>query len=158
MNFVSPEDSDRYLTFVRERWGLPDDFFEGYRLIAPNTKTINIINADLNPVDEPSPESCGLPFLRVKMIIPKITTAAALWIGPHATKAIVTLSKDRTDRFFRREDLELQPEDVCDVDYGYVLVKCGEMTVSVALLKDGILQNMHPKAWSIGEGISAFSF
>ena len=153
---LTPEEEDKALSWIRDRFGLPDDFFDGYVLTKPNVKTLSITNADIQPVAEPVPSSVGIPFLRVNMVVPKPTTGGAMWFGPSATRNVVRLSTQRLDAYLQRQDLVMTPEEMENCTVGSCLVASGQFTVSVGYLKDGILRNTHPKAWSIPEGVSAF--
>ncbi len=132
----------RTLRYLEDRFGIPPEAFDGYRLI------------DLKDVWVASPECAEFEIkafsrrgIRLARIFPrgvKFTTAGMQVFGKFATKNIVHLENEsQVERFLRGEDLQVG--ELADVDEGQVIVKWHDDILGSAIYRDGKLKNQVPK-------------
>jgi len=150
-------DKDLWLGPICERFGIAATFFESMILFQANGKTLNIVNDDIVPVERPLPASVGMPFLHIKMAQPKLTSAAAMWIGPACTANVIDLGADGANRFLRRETIALDRDSVesAGITRGYVMVRSEGLILGLGFF-DGnsespSLESFVPRAWAQGE-------
>jgi NOL1/NOP2/fmu family ribosome biogenesis protein len=102
-----------------ERFGVPEDTFEGYTFWEKGAGKVWIFAADL-----PTPtavEGLGMTFLRTRQEHWKPTTNAVQRFGREATRNVIALDAADARRFLAGEELE--PE--WDGDWGYLIVAHG---------------------------------
>lgn len=150
-------DKDLWLTPICERFGISPAFFESMILFQANGKTLNIVNDDIVPVVRPVPASIGMPFLHIKMAQPKLTSAAAMWIGPACTVNVVELDASEANRFLRRETIALNRGNVesAGITRGYVMVRNEGLILGLGFFdgnsENPSLESFVPRAWAPGE-------
>lgn len=143
---------------IRERFGLPANFFDDFVLLQLGSKTLNIANSDIMLIEKPEPASIGMPFLHIKMASPKLTSAAAMWLGPHCTRSVVELNTEEANAFLRRETNVIDLQHAQEIGRGYVMVRHGQDVLGLGFLWDGArageVESFVPRAWAIGEAAS----
>ncbi len=148
-----------WLMLIEERFGIPAATFDGYFLVRPNPKSLNLVPRDHLPPERPAPQIIGMSFIRTRMRFPKLTTAAAMAFGPLATRNVVALEQSQADQFLSREPFELSPAQaqMC-TDTGYVLVRVDDVFLGVGLYRAErhTIQSLLPKAWTLADDESAF--
>ncbi len=95
-------DSAPWITLLNDRFGIPTESFESYRWYQPNRKLISLLNTSMQPPRRPEPISMGLPFIRINMKYPKLTTGGTLFVGPLATKNVVELTEEQVNSYYSR--------------------------------------------------------
>jgi NOL1/NOP2/fmu family ribosome biogenesis protein len=126
-----------------QRFGVPEDTFEGYTLWEKGKGKVWGLPYDL---EGPVPiEALGLKLLRTRQEHWKPTTDAVQRFGRAATKNVLELDDERAKRFAAGEDLELE----WDGDWGYLVVAHelagGVEPIGVGLFTHGELKSMVPK-------------
>jgi NOL1/NOP2/fmu family ribosome biogenesis protein len=126
-----------------DRFGLPDDTFDGYTFWEKGAGKIWIFAADLpSPTDV---EGLGMTFLRTRQEHWKPTTNAVQRFGRAATRNVIELAPDAARRFLAGEDLE--PD--WDGDWGYLIVAHelagGVEPIGVGLYVHDELRSVVPK-------------
>jgi len=148
-------EKEAYLGPVCERFGISPEFFDAFILLKLASKTLNIANADIQAAEKPVPASIGMPFLHIKMASPKLTSAAAMWLGPQCTQGVVELDTDHANAFLRREMNFVEPEIAESVGRGYVMVKHDGIILGLGFLggpgDPTALESFVPRAWALGE-------
>ena len=148
-----------WLEIVEERFGIGPEVFEPYYLVRPNRKGLNLVLRDHLSPERPKPEIIGMSFMRTRMRFPKLTTAAAMAFGHHATRNLVGLDQEQADCFLSRTRFELSSAQIesC-TGTGYVLVRVREVMLGVGLYRaeSHLLQSLLPKAWTLADDESAF--
>ncbi len=86
----------------------------------------------------------GIPLCRIGKGI-KPTSYAIQVLGRMATRRVVPLSMDKAMEFIEGYDVSLQ-EDVGKMGNGYVIVAFGSDVLGVGYLRDGMIENLLPKA------------
>lgn len=143
-----------YWQLVEERFGIPPSTFDGFALARPKRKKLYLVPVDHTPPARPAPETIGLPFLRVKMKYPKLTSAAAMQFGRHATRNVIDATADQAAAYLTRRDLTASADRLqrC-TGRGYVLVRHAGWTLGVGFLMPaengtGTVRSMLPKGWA----------
>lgn len=77
--------------YLRHRFGIPANLLQRYRWIYQNRKTVAVTSSDHDPPVKPSPLAVGMPALKISSTPPRLTTAAALFLGPMATRHRIEL-------------------------------------------------------------------
>ncbi|AXG06904.1 hypothetical protein DU500_10935 [Haloplanus rubicundus] len=126
-----------------DRFGLPDDTFDGFTFWEKGAGKIWIFAADLpSPTDV---EGLGMTFLRTRQEHWKPTTNAVQRFGSRATKNVIELAPDEARCFLAGEDLE--PD--WDGDWGYLIVAHelagGVEPIGVGLYVHDELRSVVPK-------------
>jgi hypothetical protein len=176
MTQKSSVDRSKWLGVVEERFGIPASVFDAYLVVRPSSTSLNLVLREHTPPQRPAPQIIGMSFMRTRMRFPKLTTAAAMTFGPHATKNHVALSREQADQFLSRELLEISPAQAkACTGTGYVLVRVEEVVLGIGLFRQdgprqddlrhddlrqedagGSIESMLPKAWTLAEDESAF--
>ena len=126
-----------------DRFGLPEDAFDGYTFWEKGAGKVWIFAADLpTPTDV---EGLGMTFLRTRQEHWKPTTNAVQRFGHAATKNVIELDEADARRFLAGEDLE--PD--WDGDWGYLIVAHaiagGVEPIGVGLYVHDELRSVVPK-------------
>lgn len=155
-DIVEVIDPAPYWSQLKTRFGIPPSTFDGFVLVQPQSKKLHLVPDDHVPPERPTPETVGLPFLRIQMAVPKLTTAAALQFGQHATQNVIDATTDQTEAYLARETFAPSPSQLkrCTAR-GYVIVRHGGWGVGVGFLDDDpdaapTVQSMFPKGWTRG--------
>ena len=99
----------------RERFGIPAETFDGYTFWEKGAGKIWILRGEVaSPIEI---EALGMTFLRTRQEHWKPTTNAAQRFGGHATRNVIELTREQSERFVRGEDQELD----WDGDWGYLI-------------------------------------
>lgn len=157
---IAWEDTEATVGIIASWFGIDMSFFDEFRILRSNSKTLNIANADIAPEKWPAPQSIGLPFLHTDMAVPKLTQPASLLMGPACTRNIVQLDRLRATQYLARRPVELADADLIACDgSGYVMVRCEGLTLGLAFRhRDSrmTLTSMVPKAWALNADVDPF--
>lgn len=131
------------LQFFTRRFGMSAGIFASYTFWEKGKGKIWAFRGEV-----PSPievETLGIHLLRTRQRFWKPTTDGIQLLGRHATKNVVTLSREDAVRFWRGEDQHL----AWDGDQGYVIVSHelggAREPLGVGLAVDGELRSLVPK-------------
>ena len=86
-------DANHFIDTICARFGFTKNIFDDYLFFQANKRTISIVHKSLQPMRKPCATTIGIPFYNIKIKPPKLTTAAAMLFGKHATKNIVLLEE-----------------------------------------------------------------
>ena len=144
------EPKERWLPPLQERFGISEEAFSPYLLLRRTREKIFLVSRDHRPPFLPRPTTVGLPFLRINMKVPKMTTQAAMLLGRFATRNVVSLTPEQRSRYHRREVIELEPEQRKQIEgRGYVLLNFEEFTLGMGFYRgNGVVESLFPRAWS----------
>lgn len=151
---LSPE-TERLLQGALQRHGLGIDALEPNVFYQPGRWRVYLTNPDHRHLAAPDPEASGMVFLNTKSKFPKLSTAAAQWIGHAVTKNYVDLDERQTTAYLARRDVEISAAQSrrC-TGTGYVVVRCRGFGLGMAVFypaetgAGGLLRSMFPKGWS----------
>ncbi|AZH25390.1 DUF7122 family protein [Haloplanus aerogenes] len=126
-----------------DRFGLPEDTFDGYTFWEKGAGKIWIFADDVpSPTDV---EGLGMTFLRTRQEHWKPTTNAVQRFGRAAARNVIVLDPDEATRFLAGEDLE----PAWDGDWGYLIVAHeiagGVEPIGVGLYVHDELRSVIPK-------------
>lgn len=141
----------RWIDLIFDRFGIPRDVYANWRFHEPNRKYLFVTPVDHEPISEPATVSDGMPFIRTALRFPKLTTAAARVVGPHASKNVVDATAEQAQAFVSREEFTLSDAQLdLLTETGYVLVSRREMILGIGIyFEDGRrVSSMFPKVLS----------
>lgn len=137
------EYSTRVTGYLEERFGLPRELFDGYALWLGSGGRIYL--GPLPPSLPVEIATCGLMIARVQRTI-KPSTALFQLLGYHVTRARIELTDAQTKAYVAGEDVAPSPEQIADVRIGYVCLTHDGIAIGCGLLKNGMIENVLPKA------------
>ncbi len=130
---------------MNQRFGIDKKYFKEFSFIKRSNK-IWIVSKDVleKNLTKLKIETVGILFGRYfkKQAKFKPTTNALQIFGKHATKNIVSLSKNEGKRYINGYDIEKE----LNIENGYVIVKYKRSVLGCGLYKDGFLKNQIPKS------------
>lgn len=146
----APVTDEPRLATLREHFGLPDGFWEGFRFHARGDE-IHATARDHAPWPHPRPQASGFPVMKRKGGWPKPTTAAALRLGDTASRNAVDLTRDQRDAYQRRRAVTLEPDQVrACTGRGYVVVRYAGLSLGAGFLTSldpPEIRSEFPRAW-----------
>jgi len=151
---VEVVDPAPYWEQLATRFGIPSSTFAGFVLVRPQSRKLHLVPEDHRPPERPTPETVGLPFLRIQMAVPKLTTAAAMQFGQHATQHVIDATTEQAEAYLARSAFVPSPDqlDRCTTR-GHVIVRHDGWGVGVGFLEDDpatapAVESMFPKGWT----------
>ncbi len=146
-------DPTPYFRHLEERFGISPSTFDGYVLVQPGRKKVYIVTADHRPPTHPRPRTVGLPFLRIYLKFPKLSTAAAQQFGHAATRNVIDADAAQAEAFLTRRNFQVRPDQLTRcTGRGYVLVRYQGYTLGVGFLipesEGGRVESMLPQSWA----------
>ncbi len=148
---VDPADSDIWRTVAAERFGIDENVWAGYRIHRQNRRGLHLVNAAHRLAPALEPESIGMFFIKERDRYPKLATAAAMALGPHATRNVVDLDAEQVARFHDRGTFPLDPAQraACEGS-GYVMARHRGRVLGIGLylVEKGTLGSYFPKRWT----------
>lgn len=139
---------------VSERFGIPTSEWQRFQWFSRKPGRIAFAAADHTVPVAPESVSTGLPLMRAHPLYPKLSTAAAQLLGPHAVRNVVQLKREEIEPYMRREVLKIDPDRLVRfTDTGYVIVRHRETALGVGFLKKTgngrphLMESLFPKAW-----------
>ncbi len=151
---VKPVDSAPLFEFIETRFGIKRAIFSEYEIFRTNSKEASLRNRDHFPMAHPAPHTVGLPFIHINMKYPKLTTAAVMAFGQHASKHVLNVSHEQKSAFLRGEVFQAALDQVSNfAEEGYVVIKYDDIFLGLGILylrEDGTeVYGQFPKAWQV---------
>jgi NOL1/NOP2/sun family putative RNA methylase len=140
-----PEDAlQNYRSEVIERFGLPLAALRDWRFVQASQKGIYCLNHKNAPPTRWRLDATGLFFLKTRIRFPKVSTAAAMLIGHHATRHHLQLTASQRDAYLAKGDCELAA-DQYDDDFstGYVIVSYQGVVLGLGLFFEPHYERKH---------------
>ncbi len=145
---AEPEDQ-RALHALRADYGLAESALEGYRCHRQTKRGLHLVAADHEPPLVPPAQGSGLFAYRTNIRASKLTTGAALLLGPVVGRNHLELSPEQRDHYLRRATFSLSPSEAKDCEPGHVLVRYRGFALGVALLhRSREVESLFPRRWS----------
>ncbi|MDJ0883314.1 MAG: hypothetical protein QNJ48_04095 [Desulfobacterales bacterium] len=137
---------------IRRRFGLAADCYDRLAIIQKNRREISIVAVDHRPPAMGKP-AMGMPFVRIGNRYPKLTTAAAMLLGPGATRNRMALSTDQLKAYLARRDFPATAEQLRCNTGGYVIVTYQGFTLGLSCLHTaaGVVESLCPKAMAVDD-------
>jgi len=153
-DIVEVVDPAPYWDQLATRFGIPPSTFDGFVLVRPQSRKLHLVPADHRPPERPTPDTVGLPFLRIQMAVPKLTTAAAMQFGQHATRNVINATAEQTAAYCARSAFTPSSDQLerCTTR-GHVIVRHGGGSAGIGFLEDDpesapAVESMFPKGWA----------
>ena len=143
------------LELLRGRFEIPPAALKTYRYVQRNADGLHVSDASHNPPPQLKLDTLGLPFLRINLRYPKLSTPAAMLWGHLAQRNYVDLNRAQLLAYLGRQAVTLAPgQDEHCTGYGYVIIRHEGFSFGVGVyrppkgqLKPKV-ESMYPKAWS----------
>lgn len=129
---LSRDKRSKWIDMLHDRFGIPESTFDPWHFHEPNRKYVFATPVDHQGVG--NPVSDGMPFIRIGLRFPKLTTAAARVVGPYATKNVVVASTTQAEAYVSRMEFPLAPGQLDNIEgTGYVLIRHRGMILGVGI-------------------------
>ena len=143
LTFVSYTDRKAILAYFQERFGIPEEAFDGFRLLKKG-RTIGAVK-DGPGLDQLlnllKVEAAGVPLIRIRTTMQKPTTAGLrLW---QATRNVIDLDDEALGGFLNRGVVSR----TFPAEPGYVVVRWRGEVLGCGLYSKGKLRSQIPKHW-----------
>lgn len=122
-----PSEVQPYIKKLSDRFGFEPRFLEQFRYTHDSSRGVYCTNRDNRVPEKVNVDATGLFFMKTKITFPKLVTGAAMMLGQHAKKNVMTLSRAQLQQYYAREDI------VCTEAQSHVC----ESTGYVVLLHEG---------------------
>lgn len=160
-------DGAPWFALVDERFGIDAAHFDDFVVLQSNPKYLHLAKRGLLAPMRPRPDSVGMPFMRIVMKFPKLSTAAAMAFGIHASRNAIDADQPQLDAFLSRKPFwpDLDQLEQC-TGPGQVIIRHAGFALGIGLLRfppldaddpRPFIESMFPKAWAIASHRSAFS-
>lgn len=155
-------DATPFLTILEERFGIDPAHLEDLVFIRANKRIVSVVHRDHHLPTEPRPDSVGLSFMRDDMVVPKLTTPAAMTFARYARINVIDTSAEQCDAYLTLKTFTLSDDQVgACTSRGYVLIRHRGHGLGVGFLRstdpgEREVQSFFPKAWSQDVTRSAF--
>lgn len=141
------------LTQLAARYGLAPELFAPYRLVHRDAALIVAAPRDFLPPATPAVTHLGLPFVRLGLEAPKLSTPSVLHFGTAVRQNVLDIDAEQLAAYFDRDLMPLRPVNAGQATPGYVFLRhCGRI-VGLALYwpdretGELILRSQFPKRW-----------
>jgi NOL1/NOP2/fmu family ribosome biogenesis protein len=132
----------RVLDYLESRFGLDPRLLDGYSFYVSAKGRVIIGPAE---IPEMRIDTAGILIARVYQNV-KPTSNLLQLFGRQMSHAIVKLEREEAHRYMEGLDMPLPEYAEVDFDDGYVLMQYAGYPLGCALLKEGKIKNMLPRA------------
>ena len=139
-----------WISKLCERFGFPQALFAEYEILRTSKRGIHLINDDHLIIQKPKPDSIGMLFMRTDGKFPKMTTAAGMLFGHHATQNSIEITSEQAASFFSRKTFPVTDAQIENcTGTGYVIILFQDTAVGVGTLhtKSQTIESNFPKGW-----------
>jgi 16S rRNA (cytosine1407-C5)-methyltransferase len=149
---IQPGDSaaDSLLAEVTERFGMDTAVFADLAIIPWSKRGVYLVNRDQRLPTRPRLDAPGLFFMRTGQRYAKLTTAAAMLLGQHATQNRIDLTAEQARAYLQRQTFAVLPgQTTTCTDTGYVVVCYHGYPLGLGIFHtlSGEVESHFPKAW-----------
>lgn len=140
-----------WLGIVTGRFGFDETVFAGLDIVPWSKRGVYLVSQNQQLPTEPRLDSPGLFFVRAGSRYPKMTTAATLLLGQHATRNRINLSPEQTQAYLQRQTFipnEAQTAALTDTGFIIVCYRGYPLGLAVFHTKSNEIESHFPKAWS----------
>ncbi len=128
-------DDDDALERLRARFGIDTSPLEGHVLFRANRRVTWVVPAAIAPPPRSDVEFMGLPLFDHRGRDPALTTSAARWLGPSASRQVVVLQGEEAGAYLARGTIRLDPLRAASLAPGAALVRIDGWTVGTARIE-----------------------
>ncbi|EXJ16749.1 RsmB/NOP family class I SAM-dependent RNA methyltransferase [Imhoffiella purpurea] len=142
-------DGAEWLEGLRSKYGLPDDYWSGYRVNRQTRRGLHLMAADHAPPAQPPAAGSGLFFHRTNARPPKPTTGGAMLFGRDVAQFALDLSESQRDAYLRRETFAPTPDQWEQCTPGQAVARYRGHVLGIAVLHpSGVIESQFPSRWS----------
>ncbi len=145
-----PLEHEPWLTQLCARFGFNREVFDPYEIIRWSKRGVYVVNKDHFVPESPQPDAVGMLFMRTDGRFPKLTTAAGMLFGKHATQNNIEMRAEQADAYFARQDFQPTPSQITQCTAtGYVILSYQNVPVGVGIYhsKSQTVESNFPKGW-----------
>ena len=109
------------------------------------------MNRDLQLPSKPKLDAPGLFFVRAGGRTPKMTTAATMLLGQHATQNRIELTSEQAKAYLQRQTVALNDaQAAASTSTGYIILGYRSYPLGLGLFRADTneVESLFPKAWS----------
>ncbi|WP_420642178.1 class I SAM-dependent methyltransferase [Candidatus Leptofilum sp.] len=143
-----------WLGTVTERFGFEASVFAGLDIVRWSKRGVYLVSQNQQLPIKPRLDSPGLFFIRAGSRYPKMTTAATMLLGQHATRNRVELTTEQTKAYLQRQLVTPNQAQTASCTSTGQVVVCYRGTplgLGVFHAKSNQIESHFPKAWSRAE-------
>ncbi len=140
-----------WVDLLMDRHGFPPELFAEFELLRWGKRGVWFVNADHQPPLKPQPDSVGMMLLRPSARFPKMSTAAAMFFGPYATRNFMEVTVGQLTAYLARQPFAAAPEQTAHCPgTGFIIIRCRGVNVGMALYRreTGEVESLYPKGWA----------
>ena len=144
-------ESEPWLEIVTERFGMDTAVFAKLSIVRWSHRGVYLVNQGQQLPTRPRLDSPGLFFMRVGSRYPKLTTAAAMLLGQHATRNWVELTLEQAKAYLQRQTITPSPDQTANcTGTGFVVIRFRTQPLGLGLFhaSSNQIETLFPKAWS----------
>lgn len=137
-----------------EHYDFPESAFTNYQFFRRGKKNIFVAKKEVRLSELAFHQ--GIPFLKINIKIPKLTSVAALKFGTYARKNTLKLNSQQLASYVGRKIFKLEPGQIKNCDFHtYALFFYEHSCIGMGIFDEELnCAGLMPKAWShyYGEG------
>lgn len=144
-------ETESWLGIVTERFGIDTAVFDEFDIVRWSKRGVYLVSRDQQLPTKPRLDSPGLFFIRAGSRYPKMTTAATMLLGQHATQNRVELTTEQTKAYLQRQIITpTKAQTAACTTTGHVVVcyRGYPLGLGVFHAKSNQIESHFPKAWS----------
>ena len=141
---------DPWIAELCDRFGFSPELFADYDILRVSKRGTHFVNKDHLVINKPEPDSIGMLFMRTDGRFPKLTTAAGMIFGQHATRNSIEINSEQAMSYFTRKTFPVSDEQIANcTSTGYVILNYKETAVGVGTFhaKSQSIESSFPKGW-----------
>ena len=119
----SAPEIEKICSLLQKRFGIAPAVLAETCLLQRNRRQVFLAAGDHRPPVDP-PAAIGLPLMHLSMKTPKLTTAGAAFLGPHARRNVIEADSEQRNHYLARRTMSVRPQQIAaDTRDGYVLIR-----------------------------------
>ncbi len=147
-------ETEPWLGIVTERFGIDPAVFDDFDIVRWSKRGVYLVSRDQQLPLQPRLDSPGLFFMRDSGRYPKMTTAATMLLGQHATRNRIELTTIQAQAYLQRQTITPSAAQTANcTDTGYVVVCNRGYSLGLGIFhaKSNQVESHFPKAWTRDE-------
>lgn len=144
-------ETEPWLGVVTERFGIDPAVFSQFDIVRWSKRGVYWVGRNQQLPAKIRLDSPGLFFMRAGSRYPKMTTAATMLLGRHATRNRIELTSDQTKAYLERQTISTHTaQTAACTGTGYVILCYRSYSLGLGVFhsQTGQVESHFPKAWS----------
>lgn len=140
-----------WLDSLVEHHGFSPELFDELELLRWGKRGVWLVNADHQPPLKPQPDSVGMALLRPSAKFPKLSTAAAMFLGRHAARNFMEVTAVQLTAYLARQPVTAVAEQTTHCPgTGFIIIRYQGVDMGMALYRreTGEVESLYPKGWA----------